>query len=67
MTLDVEYIGHAAHPWNNERAVLSASATIDREDWNLTWNMVLDAGGLLVSKQIRIEINVELIQQIPRK
>jgi polyisoprenoid-binding protein YceI len=45
------------------RAIFSAAATIDREDWGLTWNMVLDIGGLLVSKRIRLEIELELVHQ----
>jgi polyisoprenoid-binding protein YceI len=61
--LAVDYLGYAKDPWGNDRAVFSASATIDREDWDLTWNMVLEAGGLLVSKQIRLEIEVELVRQ----
>ena len=60
--LDVEYLGHASDPWGGERAVFSASAVIDREDWGLTWNMVLDAGGLLVSKEIRVELEIELVR-----
>lgn len=63
VTLDVCYLGHARDPWDNDRAVFSASATIDREDWDLTWNMVLDSGGLLVSRDIRLEIEAELIRQ----
>jgi polyisoprenoid-binding protein YceI len=63
VVLDVEYLGQVRDPWDNDRAVFSAGATIDREDWGLTWNMVLDRGGLLVSKQIRLEIEVELIWQ----
>jgi polyisoprenoid-binding protein YceI len=63
VTLDVDYLGHARDPWDNDRAVFSASAVIDRDDWGLTWNMVLDAGGLLVSKEIRLEIEVELVRQ----
>jgi polyisoprenoid-binding protein YceI len=43
--------------------VFSAHALINREDWGLTWNMLLEAGGLLVSKEIRLEIEVELLQQ----
>lgn len=62
VTLDVEYVGHARDPWGNERAVFSASATINRGDWGLTWNMLLDTGGLLVSKEIRIEIEIELVR-----
>jgi polyisoprenoid-binding protein YceI len=63
VTLDVEYLGHARDPWDNERAIFSASASINREDWDITWNMVLEAGGLLVSKDIKLEIEVELVRQ----
>jgi polyisoprenoid-binding protein YceI len=61
--LQMDYIGHATDPWGNERAVFSASSKINREDWGLTWNMLLEAGGLLVSKEITLEIEVELIHQ----
>ncbi len=62
--LRVEYLGHATDPSGNERAVFSASANINREDWGLTWNMVLEAGGLLVSKEIRLEVEVETVLQV---
>jgi polyisoprenoid-binding protein YceI len=45
------------------RAVFSASTVIDRADFGVSWNMPLDAGRLLVSKEIRIEIDVELVRQ----
>ena len=61
--LAVEYLGYAADPWGNDRAVFTATACINREDWGLTWNMVLEAGGLLVSREITLEIEVELIRQ----
>jgi len=63
--LHVDYLGHAADPWGNDRAVFSAAGTLNREDWGLTWNMVLEAGGLLVSKEIRLELEVELVHQAP--
>lgn len=63
VTLDVAYLGHARDPWGNDRAIFSASATVNREDWGLTWNMALETGGLLVSKDIRIEIEVETVHQ----
>ena len=62
VTLDVELLGAATDPWGNERLVLSARGRINREDWGLTWNVVLEAGGLLVSKEITLEIEVELIR-----
>ena len=63
VTLATEYLGHAADPWGGRRAIFTADTTINREDWGLTWNMPLDGGGLLVSKEIRIEINVEAVLQ----
>ncbi len=63
VSLDTEFLGTVLDPWGGERAIFSANTTIDREDWGLTWNMILDAGGLLVSKKIRLEIEVELVRQ----
>jgi len=63
LTLQVEYLGYAADPWGGHRAVFSAAGTIDRGDWGLTWNLPLDGGGLVVSNQIRIEIELEAVLQ----
>jgi polyisoprenoid-binding protein YceI len=63
VALDVDYLGHAADPWGGDRAVFSARGRLNREDWGLTWNMVLDAGGLLVSKEITLTIDAELVRQ----
>ena len=41
-------------------AAFSAKTTIDREDWDLTWNMAVETGGFLVSKKVDIEIETEL-------
>jgi polyisoprenoid-binding protein YceI len=62
VTLQAEYLGYAADPWGGHRAVFTASGTLNREDWGLTWNMPID-GGLLVSKEIRIEIDLEAVFQ----
>lgn len=59
--LAVEYEGYARDPWGGERAVFSASTKINREDFGLTWNMVLETGGLLVSKEIAIDIALETV------
>lgn len=63
LTLDVEFLGAIRDPWENDRAVFSAVGTIDREHWDLTWNMALETGGLLVSKEVHLELHVELIRQ----
>lgn len=63
VTLHAEYLGYTADPWGGHRAVFSAAGTIDREDWGLTWNLALDGGGLVVSREIRIEIELEAVLQ----
>jgi polyisoprenoid-binding protein YceI len=63
VALQAEYLGHAADPWGGHRAVFTAAGTIDREEWGLTWNLPLDGGGLVVSNQIRIEIELEAVLQ----
>ncbi len=65
VTLEVDYLGHVRDPWGGDRAVFSAWGTVNREDWGLTWNMALEAGGVVVSKEIRLEIEVETVRQVP--
>ena len=62
VALEVEFLGEVDDPWGNHRAVFSAAGVVNREDWGLTWNMPVPTGGLLVSRQIRIEIEVELVR-----
>jgi len=61
VTLAAEYLGHVSDPWGGQRAVFTAEGSFNREEWGLTWNAVLDGGGLLVSKEIRIEIELEAV------
>jgi polyisoprenoid-binding protein YceI len=63
VTLQAEYLGQVADPWGGQRAVFTAEGTLNREDWDLTWNMPLDNGGLLVSREIGIEISTETVLQ----
>ena len=63
VVLQTEFNGTTADPWGNQRAVFSAETKIDREAWGLTWNQALEAGGWLVGKEIRIELEVEAVLQ----
>jgi polyisoprenoid-binding protein YceI len=62
VVLDGGYLGAVRDPWGTERAIFRASATVDRESWGMTWNMVLDTGRLAVSREITIEIEAELVR-----
>jgi polyisoprenoid-binding protein YceI len=61
--LAARFQGQVRDPWGAERAIFSARTTINREDFGVTWNMVLETGGLLVSKEISIELELEAILQ----
>lgn len=61
--LAVDYLGAVVDPWGNQRVVFDATGRIDREDWGLTWNMALDTGGLLVSREIDLVVHAELVRE----
>ena len=61
VTLDVQYLGTEKTPWGASVSVISASAEIDREEWGLTYNAVLESGGVMVSKKIQLEIEAEVV------
>ncbi|MFA5890051.1 MAG: YceI family protein [Actinomycetota bacterium] len=61
VTLDVTYEGAASPPWGGVAAGFSAVAELDREEFGMTWNQALEAGGFLVGKKVRIEIEAELV------
>jgi polyisoprenoid-binding protein YceI len=63
VVLDVESLGTAKDPWGNERAAFSATAAVDRKDFGLTWNQVLETGGVMVGDRIEITIDIEAVRQ----
>jgi polyisoprenoid-binding protein YceI len=63
--LAVELDGVVKDPWGGTRLAVTAHTDIDREDWGLTWNAALETGGVVVSKNIRIEIESEAVLQTP--
>lgn len=62
VTLDVTYEGAGKDPWGGERMGFSADGKIDRREFGLTWNQVLEAGGVIVSNEIKIHIDAQLVR-----
>lgn len=60
VTLDVTREGEGKDPWGNQRAGFSARGKIDRRDFGLTYNQVLETGGVLVGNELKITVDVEL-------
>ncbi len=63
VTLDVEFGGVAKDPWGNTKAGFTISTKINRKHWGLVWNAPTEAGGLLVSEEVRIHIDLQLLKQ----
>jgi polyisoprenoid-binding protein YceI len=62
VALDATAEGRGQDPWGGERAGFSATGKIKRSAFGLMWNQVLEAGGVAVSDDIKIALDVELIK-----
>ena len=62
--LDVEFGGIMKDPWGNEKAGFAINGKINRKHWGLTWNSAVEAGGVLVSDEVRINCEVQLVKQL---
>ncbi len=62
VTLDVVYSGQAKDPRGSLHAGFSGHTTINRKDWGLTWNVALETGGLLVSEEVKLALEVEVVK-----
>ena len=60
VTFDVEFGGKGKNPWGVEVYGFEAEAKINREDFGLTWNAALETGGVLVGKDIKIKVELEV-------
>ncbi|MBL1133987.1 MAG: polyisoprenoid-binding protein [Chloroflexi bacterium] len=59
VVLDTEFLGENTNPWGAKVIGFNATTKINREDFGLTWNVALETGGVLVGKEIKIELDVE--------
>ena len=60
ITLPVEYLGTVKDPWGNEKAGFSRTTTLNRKDYGVNWNKALDNGGVLVSEDVQVTIDLEM-------
>lgn len=59
VTFDFDFGGFGTDPWGNYKAGATAKAVINREDFGLTWNAALETGGVLVGKDVTIELDLQ--------
>lgn len=63
VSLEVEFGGINKDPWGNEKAGFSIRGKINRKDWGLNWNAVLETGGVLVSDEVKITGEIQFLKQ----
>lgn len=63
VTLDVTEEGTGIDPWGNSKSAFSARGRINRSDFGLTWNAALETGGVLVSEEVKLAFDVQLVAQ----
>ena len=62
--LQVEFSGLIKDPWGAEKALFTIAGKINRKDWGLNYNTVLETGGVLVGEEVLINCEVQLIKQM---
>ncbi|HEU0116030.1 MAG TPA: YceI family protein [Thermomicrobiales bacterium] len=63
IVLDAEFNGSGANPWGQTVASYSATTQINRDDFGLNWNAALEQGGFLVGRDVKINLELEVIRQ----
>lgn len=61
--LNVEFAGTMKDPWGNQKSGYTVTGKISRKDWGLNWNAALETGGVLVSDEVIISCDVQLVKQ----
>jgi polyisoprenoid-binding protein YceI len=64
VVLNTEFIGQAKSPWGTTSYGFEAETRINRKDFGLNWNVALETGGFLVSDEIKISIQLEVVKQV---
>jgi polyisoprenoid-binding protein YceI len=62
VSFDLDFGGVSADPWGGTRAGFEATAEINRKDFDLSWNVAIEGGGVLVGEKVKITLDVQLVQ-----
>ena len=63
IVLDAEFNGLGTNPWGKRVAGFSAETKLNRKDFGLNWNVALEAGGVLVSDTIKVQIELQAVER----
>lgn len=64
VTLNTEYNGMGVDPWGNTKHGWEITGSISRNDFGLTWNAPLETGGVLLSEEVKLNIDVQMVEVV---
>ena len=64
VTLNTEYNGMSVDPWGNTKHGWEISGSINRGDFGLTWNAPLETGGVLLSEEVKLNLDVQMMEVV---
>ena len=64
VTLNTEYNGMGVDPWGNTKHGWEITGSINRSDFGLTWNAPLETGGVLVSEEVKLSMDVQMVEEV---
>jgi polyisoprenoid-binding protein YceI len=62
VSVELEYVGTSVDPWGNTRVGFEGSTVVNRKDWGVEYNAVLEAGGVLISEKVTLEFEISAIR-----
>lgn len=62
VSFNLEFEGVSKDPWGNTKAGFTASAEINRKDWGLEYNAVLETGGVVIGEKIKITLDIQAVR-----
>jgi len=63
ITIAVTFNGTTKDPWGNQRAGFSLETTLNRQEYGIKWNKALDNGGMMLSDDVKVSINLEAVKK----
>ena len=60
--LDAEFGGTAQDPWGNQKAGFTVSGKVNRQDFGLVWNAPLEAGGVLLGNDVKLNVELQVVK-----
>ena len=67
VSLEAETLGFGKDPWGNYRGGFKARTTVNRQDFGVSWNKVLEGGGTLLGDEVEVTLNVEAVREAPKE